>query len=41
LKPLAELYMSLKFTADKIDGQRITRVIVEIPAEDDHNKTIE
>jgi len=34
-------YKCLKFTADKIDGQRITRVIVEIPAEDDHNKTIE
>ena len=34
-------YKCLKFTADKIDGQRITRVIVEIPAEGDHNKTIE
>jgi len=31
-------YKCLKFTADKIDGQRITRVIVEIPAEDVHKE---
>ena len=31
-------YKCLRFTADKIDGQRIARVIVEIPAADNHKE---
>lgn len=31
-------YKCLRFTADRIDGQRITRVIVEIPAADNHKE---